>query len=99
MKHAAIIQMNLKSLLHMLDFEGGTISIVYMPDYPQKPECCNIVIEHPDLPEVVDNTKLSVIQPTFRMELGDNGVIIKVERIDPPKQTLDKSQFTHTRLL
>jgi len=86
MRNAAIIELNMKLLLDMLDFKGGIIHRVYTPDDLINPSYFNVVIEHPDLPEVEDGERLPVVTPTMQSFYGEDGSLLKIERIDPPKR-------------
>ena len=89
-RHAAIIQIDYKLLPHFLDFDGATIHRVYTPDNLWKPDVFRVVIEHPDLPEVKENEELQVVLPILEATYGENGVITKIKRVDPPKQNSGK---------
>jgi len=84
--NAAIIKIDAKTLLKILDFEGGTIHRAYMPKELWQPKEVWITLEHPDLPEVSRGDILIRIVPIYATTYGDNGGIIKVERVDPPKK-------------
>ena len=76
--HAGIIIIDKEVLLKLLDFEGGTIRWI-----GESFECWShsveLVIEHPDLPEVADGYRLMRISPEYHT-LGET------VRIDPPKK-------------
>lgn len=96
--NAGIITVSKKNLLKWLDFEGGTIHRIQQnPDY-WRPDDIEIVIEHPDLPEVADNYVLSRVLPLYTSTIhvvqtdAENEKAItfeKIERIDPPKKEVE----------
>ncbi len=83
--HGAVIQLDFKLLLEMLDFKGGDIRRVYTDDVYFHPSFCNVLIEHPDLPVVPLDETAPPITPSYTKYFGDNGGLIRVERTDPPK--------------
>lgn len=95
-KHnAAIIRIPKDYLLKMLDFEGGIIhSVRVNPEYWRAKEI-EIVIEHPDLPEIEPGMMLYPVQPMYLthchvVQVDDQNekavTYEKIERIDPPKK-------------
>ncbi len=84
--HGAVIQLDLKLLLEMLDFKGGEIHRIYTDDAYFVPHHCNILIEHPDLPVVPRAEMASLIMPSYTKYFGDNGGLIRIERTDPSKK-------------
>ena len=84
-RHGAIIQISLKVLAEILDFKGATIHRVFMDNELWEPHHLSVVIEHPDLPELEPNKRLSVVTPVMQSYYGEDGSLLKVERIDPPK--------------
>jgi len=90
LRYAAIIEIGSKILLKMLDFEGGKIHRVYLPEDRWIPDTICIVLEHPDLDKVEDGFVLRRIQPMYQSIYGDNGCLLKVERVDPPKKEARK---------
>ena len=85
--HAGIISIDFALLTKMLDFKGGTIHRVYTPDDVYEPSCCHIVMVHPDLPETVAGEKLQEVTVSHHATYGKNGVVIKIERVNPPKES------------
>lgn len=74
----AIIAINEKSLLEMLDFEGGKIhDIRRAPDRP--PDEIELVMEHPDLDKEETGCPLRRITPAYHCGLRGSS------RVDPPK--------------
>jgi len=87
MRHAAIVEISTNLLLRLLEFhEGGTIHRVYTKDEWLEPKTFFAVIEHPDLPEVPVNESLPEIMITLQTTCDENGVPVKIERVDPPKR-------------
>ncbi len=84
--HGAIIQVDIKTFLKMLDFKDGIIHNIKKNDEVWQPGILEMVLEHPDLPLVRDGDYLQKITPTYLMRQGENGVIIEIERTDPPKK-------------
>jgi len=85
MRHVAIVTISNELLLNMLDFKGGIVHRVFMDDDFLEPTSFNVVIEHPDLPEVPINERLPHIKPIMQYHYGQDSTLLKVERIDPPK--------------
>ena len=86
--HGALIQLDFKLLLEMLDFKGGDIRRVYTDDGYFNPTHCNILIEHPDLPVVPPAEMARPITPSYTKYFGEDGGLIRVERTDPPKRSV-----------
>ena len=84
--HGAVIRLDLKLLLEMLDFKGGDIRRVYTDDGYIHSNFCSILIEHPDLPVVPLGQMAVPITPSYTKYFGDNGGLIRIERTDPPKK-------------
>ncbi len=83
--HGAVIQLDHKLLLEMLDFKGGEIRRIYTDDAYFIPNHCNILIEHPDLPVVPPAEMARPITPAYTKYFGENGGLISIERTNPPK--------------
>jgi hypothetical protein len=78
MTNAAIIQINKQSLAELLDFEGGVVHEIRLGTHDYwKPDIIEIVLEHPDLPQVEDGDCMLRIAPAY---------IIGMRRVDPPKK-------------
>lgn len=86
-RYVAIIEVDAKILLKMLDFEGGIIHRVFQPDEVWKPGTISLVLEHPDLDKVEDGYTLRRKIPIYKATYGEGGSLLKVERIDPPKKS------------
>ncbi len=81
--------------MKFLDFEGGAIlGVSNRPEY-YNPDEIDILIEHPDLPEVEDGFLLPRLSPMYQSTIhivkedGENEKAVtfeKIERIDPPKK-------------
>ncbi len=85
-KNAAIVLVDAKEILHMLDFEGGKIhSIRFSSSDYWRPDIIEILIEHPDLNEVYDGCQLTRITPEYRY----TGTV--VERVKPRKKILEEA--------
>lgn len=94
-KNAAIIIVSRDALAKLLDFEGGKIlRVSERPEY-WNPKDLELLIEHPDLPEVEDGYCLERIEPmytsTIRVVQTDEEneqaeTFEKIERIEPPKK-------------
>ncbi len=86
--NAGIIKIDNKMLLKLLDFEGGTVLGIYTPEgYLNIGYFC-AVIEHPDLPEVQDSEKLADVSLTMQSYYGEDGSLLKLERIQPEKKPI-----------
>ncbi len=84
--HKGHVCISSELLLNMLDFQGGTIIGVSPGRFIGiGVEEINLVIEHPDMPEVKEDGTLEQVCPILTFHYGDNGVIIRLERIQPPK--------------
>ena len=77
-KNIAIIKVDKESILKMLQFEGGVIHDVRINQDYFMPNQIEFVIEHPDLPLMIEGDFLLTIIPTYK----DAG---SLARIDPPK--------------
>ena len=51
-EHAAILTINLSTLLKFLDYEGGEVIRLNSDSEFYHPNCIQMVVSHPDLPEV-----------------------------------------------
>jgi hypothetical protein len=80
--NAAIITISKEALLSILQFEGGVIHDIKISD-EQWFQQIEIVIEHPDLPEVRKGDWLLKITPTYSVKKRGN--FIKMTRVDPQK--------------
>jgi len=83
--HAGIIEMDVEFLANIMDFKGAHIHGVYTKDNMIEPKTFFIVIEHPDLPIYRLGTVLERVLVTHASTYGENGSLIKVERVYPPK--------------
>jgi len=82
-KHnAAIITISKEALLGYLQFEGGKVHSIKLDD-ERWADNIEIVVEHPDLPEVFNGSTLIKITPAYRF--WKRGRFIKMLRVDPPK--------------
>ena len=88
--HGARIEITNEFLLGILDFKGGAIHNVYQDQEYFKPDRFYIILEHPDLPEIESGMMAMTIVPTMQSTYGEDGSLIKVERIDPPKLQPDE---------
>jgi len=96
-KNAAIIVVPRDYLAKLLDFEGGKIlRISERPEY-YNPKDIELLIEHPDLPEVEDGHLLPMIEPMYQStirviqadeENEEAETFEKIERIEPPKKEI-----------
>jgi len=84
-KHAAIIRIDKKVLLKVLDFEGGEIHRVYEAEQYFKPDYICIVLEHPDLPAVREGEWMVEITPIMQVRYGEDGSLLGIERESPEK--------------
>ena len=84
-RNAAIIEINSQILLDMLDFKDGQIHDIRMPKDIWKPNFVEIVIEHPDLPEVRPQDHLLRIEPMYRQVYEKQQAVMI--RVEPKKQS------------
>lgn len=80
-KHAGLVQLSATHLLHLMDLDGGTIWRVELNHWGK----LELLVEHPDLPELHIGDIYTTVSITMRNEYDDDGHIIKTERIHPPK--------------
>lgn len=85
-RHGAKIRIDKKLLAEILDFEGATIHKVFEPDEYLNPTYFYVIVEHPDLPAVPQNETLPVVTPIMQSYYDEDGGLLKIERIDPPKK-------------
>ena len=92
--NAAIIRVSKKALLKLLDFEGGTIHSIRSDPGKWNPDEIEIVVEHPDLPEVEDGFCMLEIKSTYRRDIQfvNDVYYEKIERIDPLKKAILKKR-------
>ncbi len=86
-KHAGIVEVDVNFLLKIFDLDGGVIHDIHMRDDYLPHKTIYMVIEHPDLPEV---NEVETLHIAYQTTYGENGVPIKIERVDPPKQNNGK---------
>ena len=84
-RHAGIIRLDHKLLAKFLDFEGAVIHRIYTSYEFLDPVYSCVVMEHPDLPIVAEYNSLTVICPTMQVYYGEDGCLLKTERIEPVK--------------
>ena len=80
-KNIAVIKVDKESILKMLQFEGGVIHDVRINQNYFMPNQIEFVIEHPDLPLMIEGDFLTTIVPTYNLK--EDG---SLKRIDPPKK-------------
>lgn len=80
MTNVAIIDISAKVLLEILDFEGGEVVGIRFPVEYYKGQIIELVLEHPDLPEVREGDQLTHIIPAYK------GTQRERKRVDPPKK-------------
>ncbi len=84
-RNGAAIRFDIKTFLKMIDFEGGDIHSIKLNEPYLPPEDIVILLEHPDLPEVKQGEMVTEIRPIYQSTYGDNGCLIRIERIEPKK--------------
>ena len=89
-RHVARICIDNTILLDILDFKGGKVLDIYQDREYYRPNEFYITLEHPDLGKVYPGGMIPIVIPTFKAEYGPNGVIIRIDRIDPIKRHPDK---------
>ena len=90
-RRIARIKTSGKLLLKMLDMEGGVIWNIKSADEFGDIE---MLIEHPDLPLVKVADPMPEMQIMYQIHYGENGSLLSVERIDPPKKKQDDEQVS-----
>ena len=86
MLNGALIRIDQKMLLKMLDFEGGEIRGVRLQsEYLVSPDI-EVALIHPDLPEIRAGQIAITICPTFTRTYAEHGGLVKVERTHPAKK-------------
>lgn len=80
MSKAAIIVLDEKDLLELLDFEGGKIHNIRRPVDEWNPGTFEILLEHPDLDEVEDGFVLRRIIIVYHCGMRGS------YRVEPPKR-------------
>lgn len=80
-KHIGYIRIDSKFLSKILDLDGAVIWNARVNDF----NVLEILLEHPDLPEVEESSPLPFVHITQEAEYGDNGVLLQIKRISPPK--------------
>lgn len=87
--HGAIVGISADLLLRLMEFhDGGIIHRAYTKDEWLEPDTIYIVVEHPDLTAVPANKRLPEINITLQITYGENGVPLKIERVNPPKRDI-----------
>jgi len=77
-RHAAIVTIDESLLLQWLQFRGGRILNI------QRSPAVNgieVVVEHPDMPEVEEGKPYDRMCPFYEYHYGDNGQVLSVERV------------------
>lgn len=80
MANSAIIDISAKVLLEILDFEGGEVVGISFPNEYYKGQIIELVLEHPDLPEVRAGSVLQHIIPAYTATHRE------WKRVNPPKK-------------
>ena len=72
-------------LLELLSFGGGTLHNIGFDPEIWQPDAVQLVIEHPDMPEVDAGATLQPITPLYvqRVEVVGGEEYSRVERIEP----------------
>lgn len=82
-RHIAKIKTSGKLLMKMLDLEGGVIWYIRPAEWFGDIE---MLVEHPDLPLVKVAEAVPVVDIAFQLTYGEDGSVISIERVDPPKK-------------
>ena len=85
-RFAGLVDIDVGFLLKIFDLEGGEILDVRFEDDFLPHKVIRMIIEHPDLPQVDKDKPLDHVYLTHQTTCGENGVPIKIERIEPPKK-------------
>ena len=81
-RHAGYITIGVETLRKLLDFDGATIWEAKIDDFNN----LKILLEHPDLPEILDDQPIPDVHVSLMNTYAENGVIVKMERTAPPKK-------------
>ena len=81
-RHAGYITIGVETLGKLLDFDGATMWGAKIDDYNN----LKILLEHPDLPELLDNQPIPDVRVSLMNTYAENGAIVKIERTAPPKK-------------
>lgn len=79
------VKISNKILLKMLDFEDGEILGIYQDPNVYHSDEFTILIKHPDMPEAIEHYPYQEVHPVWLMHYGDDGSVVRIERIQPPK--------------
>lgn len=85
-RHAGIVEIDVELLLKIFDLEGGELHDIHMRDGCLPHKIIQLVIEHPDFPKVGRHEPLEHVIIAHQATYGENGVPIKIERVNPPKR-------------
>jgi len=89
--HKGIVCISSELLLNLLDFQGGAITNISPSRFIGVGiDEINLVIEHPDMPEVKEDGTIEQVCPMLTVHYGDNEGIIRLERTHPPKSVTVK---------
>ena len=83
MSNAGKMLISEEFLLDWLDFKGGKIRNVFMDN--DKLGVVALIIEHPDMPEVVGDY-VDIVNPAYTKETDNDGHLVKVYRSYPMKR-------------
>jgi len=81
--NVSIIRIDEKTFLDWLQFQGGKLIGIRQGDYLKTVE---LIIEHPDLPFVYDNCLIPTITPVYTKECAEDGNVVSLVRVDPPRK-------------
>lgn len=81
--NAGYIIISEELLNEILDFKGATIKYIGVDAIDKT---ISILLTHPDLPEISETGLIPVIKTVYSATYGENGVVTKLERTNPPKK-------------
>jgi len=78
-RHAAIVTIDESLILQWLRFEGGRI--LNIRTNPAVNRHIEVVVEHPDMPEVEEGKPYERVCPSYIYHFGDKGELLCIERV------------------
>ena len=84
--HRAIVDIDKKLLLNLLGFQGGKVIMARSDFELFDPDKIEIIIEHPDLPDVKPGSMYQHITPIYldEVRLVDGKHFHNITRVEPP---------------
>lgn len=86
-RHVGIVVISKDTLLRWLQFEGGIVRDVR---HEHRFNSIEVVIEHPDMPEVQEGVELTTVTPWYSQTTSECGHVTEVVRTHPKALPKDK---------